>query len=164
MKTAVCILIVLLSAVIGNGFRTDIKRRCESLEALRQVCIKMQNEISFRAPPITELITRCSADSPCSALFSQAKEKISEGFALAWHDSAEKWSSRIGLTQDERETVLLLESLGGSDTEGEKRLLSTVADRLSEHTENIKNELNTKGKMLFSCSMLAGIAFVILII
>lgn len=150
--------------MIGSGLRGDIKRRCEWLEALLQICVKMQNEISFRAPPIIELLEKCSGDSPCAPLFSEAKENIAKGFPCAWRESAQKWAKSAGLTREETATVLLLDSLGSNDIEGEKRLLSGVCERISSQAENARNELLTKGKMLFSCSMLAGLAIVILII
>ncbi len=89
---------------------------------------------------------------------------MDSGFRCAWRTGAEKWSRSVGLTQDELETVLLLDSVGSTDIEGEKRLLITASERLSEQAKNIKSELKTKGKMLFSCSVLAGLGVVILII
>ncbi len=148
----------------GSGLRGDIKRRCEWLEALLRICQKIQSEISFRAPPIAELMEKYSADSPCAPLFSDVRENISKGFTCAWRESTEKWAKSAGLTREETETVLLLDTLGGSDIEGEKQLLSGVCERLTRQTADARGELMTKGKMLFSCSLLAGIALVILII
>lgn len=164
MKPVLCILIILASALIGNGFRWDIKRRSESLEALNSICRKIHSEISFRSPPLNELIKKYGTDKHCGELLSDVSAEFSSGFSAAWRESALKWANRNGLGEEEKHTVLMLESLGSTDTEGEKLLLKNVSDLLTIHSENARKELSEKGKMLFSCSMLAGLALVILII
>ncbi len=144
--------------------RRDIKNRCKSLEALSHICTQLKNEISFRAPPIAELTAKHSKEGKCASLFRSVTENMGKGFKEAWKTSAEKWSKESGLTKEEADTVLMLRNLGSTDIEGEKCLLSEVAERLSEQTENAGRELSSEGKMLFSCSVLGGLALVILII
>lgn len=128
------------------------------------LCRRMNSEISFRAPPVTVLLEKYGKDGICAPMLREAAADISKGFCAAWRESAQRWSARYGLTQEEKDTVLMLDALGGSDIEGEKRLLESVCERLSMQSENVGKELATKGKMLFSCSMLTGLALVILII
>ncbi len=104
---------------------------------------------------------KCAKNSLCAPLFDM---DISRGFASVWKENARKWSKAMGLTQDETETVQMLSSLGSADIEGEKRLLDEVSKRLSEHSAAAHEEHATRGKMLFSCSVLTGLALVIFII
>lgn len=150
--------------MIGNGLRSDIKIRCESLEALSLICTRLRSDISFRAPPVAELTAKYSTEGKCALLFAEVTENMEKGFCEAWLKSAAKWAKASGLTKEETETVLMLRTLGSADIEGEKTLLTAVEDRLRMHAESAEKELLTKGKMLFSCSMLGGLALVILII
>ncbi len=128
------------------------------------LCGKINSEISFRAPPVAELLEKYGTDGVCAPMLRETAADISQGFCAAWRKSAQKWSAHYGLTQEETDTVLMLDALGGSDVEGERRLLERVCERLAEQNKNVGKELATRGKMLFSCSMLAGLAIVILII
>ncbi len=155
---------MLVSAVTGYGFRLDIKRRCEALEELRQICIKLKSEISFRAPPITLLMEKHSVCGECASLFRAVTENMQQGYSMAWKQAAKKWSSDEGLTGEETETVMMLQSLGSTDVEGEKELLTVIEEKLSADAERAREDLSSKGKMMFSCSVLAGLALVIFII
>ena len=164
MKLIICALIILLSAAVGYCLRSDIKRRCESLESLCVICRKIQGEISFRSPPLSELMEKCSTDQHCGELFSSVRADLSLGFRKAWRNNAEKWSARNCLDDEERDTVMMLDSLGSTDVEGERQLLENTAERLKKHAENARADLASRGKMMFSCSMLTGLALVIIII
>ena len=89
---------------------------------------------------------------------------MENGFSQAWRKAAAEWAQQISLNSDEADTLLMLENLGSADTEGENHMLEIIAQRLHEHAEQERNELNTKGKMMLSCSVLAGLAVVIFII
>lgn len=114
--------------------------------------------------PLSELIEKHSESGICAPLFKAISGDMSLGFAEAWRRNAVRWSQSMNLTQEEAETVQMLSSLGSSDVEGERHLLMTVSERLSEHSTAARTELAQKGKMLFSCSVLAGLAIVIFII
>ncbi len=115
-------------------------------------------------PPLSELMTKCAEGSRCAELFRSVSLEMNDGFEKAWQKHVGKWSKSVGLTRDELETVQMLSALGGCDINGEKHLLTTVSKRLSDHADAAREELAAKGKMLFSCSILAGLAIVIFII
>ncbi len=115
-------------------------------------------------PPLGELIVKHSQSGVCASLFAAVGRDMSMGFTEAWHINAHNWSKSMNLTDEESETVQLLSSLGSSDVEGERHLLNTVSERLSQHSLAARTELVQKGKMLFSCPILTGLAIVIFII
>ncbi len=158
MRLAAAVLILLCCAFEGMRRSLSLKKRVDFLSEIVSMLTDFAIEIRFRAPTIDELLRKQTG-----SFARMAEAELENGF-----DVRAAWERACNAFPRKNEEIALLrelgQSFGGSDSEGELKLLELYTERFSGLRESAEAEYSRKGKALARVGVLCGVAGAVLVL
>lgn len=154
---------------VGQAKIKKMDARVSAIRSVIHALELMERELKFRMPPMGEMIRstaqRCKA--PASEfLFACGKmlaEERGESLREIWCRAARE--TLRDLTQSDLESVLVLGSvLGRYDADGQRKMIETALEQLSQALSDAQSERKNHGKVYGVLGATAGAFLVILLL
>ena len=138
------------------GKRMDIVRRVNLLDGVLSDISVIRSEISCHRLALPEILKHTKGK-----LFASCQNELENGFANVWTNIIR---SCAYINDEEKAALMTLSVLGTTCAAEQLRMLDSAYEQITSARSNAKRELTEKGRMLFSCSLLAGALAAIIII
>ncbi|MBE6753293.1 MAG: hypothetical protein E7559_02900 [Ruminococcaceae bacterium] len=165
MRLICCAAAVVCALLFGVELCSRIKTRVRLLEDICIFSREAMTAVQYRRLPPEQLAAE-NADSRAEFLRLCAQHVAGgEGFRGAWEAAiAESTETNLLIPEEKRALIELGTGMGRSDTDGEVKRLEAALHRFTQLYEQARSELTAKSKLYLSCSVLCGMAVVILIV
>lgn len=160
-------MILLCAYWAGKGFYIKLNERYLLLCGICRFINTASSEIRMRLTPLDKLTGDAAASGEPVEFLRVCAERLrgGEAFHDAWLYAVGKSPDMDLLKDNERaELERLGASLGYYDVEGELAVLSAAFDFFSGARAESEEELKTKSGMYMTCSMLTGLAMVLMLL
>lgn len=150
--------VVLSSAMAGMIMSRELGERTRLLREIRESAIYIKSDMQYRAPVFEECF-RCRG-----RLFSAAAKYINEGMkpCMALKRAVEETER---LRDEDREILFsYADGLDAEDVSGQMANLSLLISGLDKNIKEAEQEHGAKGRLYRSGGVLAGMAFVIILL
>lgn len=166
-------IIILMLGCIGFGIDkvTEEKRRISQLREIRNIVIRIQNEMVYgkRTLPEICIILSRSAIEPYSSAFLQVFQRLDEndGTILEniWKEQLKNCMEDMPLEEEEKNILINLpEHMGVMDSAMQAADIGQSLDMLTGHITKTETEYENKAKVIMSVSVMAGLFLAIWLI
>ena len=160
-------LIILCALCAGKELCSRSAERERLLSGLCRFMYAASDSIRMSLTPLDRIIEDAAAEDDAPMFLSACADRLRRGdsFPEAWRAAAGESPDTDLLSEAElAELERLGGALGHSDVKGELALLGHALDYFCERRDETRAELREKSKMYMSCSVLAGLTVVLLLL
>ncbi len=170
IKTVGIILIILSAAKIGFAFASRLEKRRNSLIGFKDALALLEGEIAFAknspADAFLHLSRQCGG--VVGSFFEYAHKKMAHeklGAAEAWDASAEKYASKMCITDEDMQLMRgFCLRLGKADVENELKNIYNTTVKLNMQIAAAQNDCDTNKKIYQSGGILCGMLIAVLLV
>lgn len=154
---------------LGAGAAGRFDTRVKNLDAWIAALGLLENELSFRAPPMPELLTGLASQTtpPVSDFFAACADALptlwDRSFAEVWTDALN--TCPMGLSEEDQARIAELGPiLGRFPAEDQKRETERIRARLAENRAHASVEQHLQGKAFRAMGLALGIFLTLLLL
>jgi stage III sporulation protein AB len=165
-----CILIIILSYMIGIIYSNTYRDRVKELGGFEKVIHEFENQIIYALTPIPEIVKGLKAqlNEPLKYFLSRFEENLSSGdmtIQIAWKNALDKSKGKFNLKAEDYEVIIWFgNQFGNSDKETQVKNMEFTLEKLKGQIKIAEKAREKNGKLYKSLGLAAGIFIAIIIL